>query len=325
MDFQTVVIFPDGRIATSFLDSTTLSHPPGVGMLGRISPAVAIELDTSLDPVLPDLQVTAMSGANQSPKEGDRVVIRATISNLGDAAAGTTSTELRLEDGTVLGSASTGSIAAGASVEVQVPWDTHGVKGEHTITAMADAGLAVAESREGNNLGRLTVTVKGNKVQNGSFEQPSASGSEPEGWSGSSTGAGSTGYASGGDMSDGTHAVTISGTGQSAALYGSPTWTSAPIAVTAGEVLTLNVDVRCTSLSSAPSVGVVYLGAAGELLSKVTLLTAPLTTSGFAALEKTFSVPAGVASVRIVLTGFSATDLRTAGTVTFDDIGLFSN
>jgi hypothetical protein len=29
--------------------------------------------------------------------------------------------------------------------------------------------------------------------------------------------------------------------------------------------------------------------------------------------------------VRIVLTGFSLSDVRTAGTVTFDDIGLFAN
>lgn len=55
-----------------------------------------------------------------------------------------------------------------------------------------------------------------------------------------------------------------------------------------------------------------------------TLLSAPLSTAGaFSALEQTFSVPAGVASLRIVLTGFSPTDTRTRGTVTFDDIGLY--
>jgi hypothetical protein len=30
-----------------------------------------------------------------------------------------------------------------------------------------------------------------------------------------------------------------------------------------------------------------------------------------------------VVKVRVVLFGFAATDLRTAGTVTFDDVGLF--
>jgi hypothetical protein len=35
------------------------------------------------------------------------------------------------------------------------------------------------------------------------------------------------------------------------------------------------------------------------------------------------TLPPGVVQVRVVLFGFSPTDLRTAGTVTFDDIGLF--
>jgi hypothetical protein len=273
-------------------------------------------------PPAPDLQVTGMGGVNQSPKEGDRVVVRATVTNAGDGAAGPSTTELRLDDGTLLGTAATPALGAGASTEVQVGWDTHGVKGERVITATADAGAAVAESREGNNLGRLTVTVKGNKVQNGSFEQPADEGGAPDSWQGSSTGAGSTGYTSS-SASDGSHAVTITGSGGSVALAGLPTWTSAPIAVTPGEALTLTADVRCVGLSSAPSIGLAYLGPAGELLGAVSLLTAPLTTSGFAALEKTFTVPAGVASVRIVLTGFGPTDVRTAGTVTFDDIGLY--
>jgi len=266
-----------------------------------------------------------MAGTNQKPKEGDRVVISATISNTGDGAAGASTTDFRLEDGTPLGTVETAAIAAGASVEVQVAWDTRGVKGEQVIEASADAGDVVAESAEGNNLGRLTVSVRGNKVQNGSFEQPNSAGDGPESWQANSTGAGSTGYSDGGadGSSEGSHAVTISGTGGSVALAGLPSWTSAPIAVSAGELLTLSADVRSVGLSSAPSIGLAYLGPAGELLGKVTLLTAPLATSGFASLEKTFSVPAGVTSLRIVLTGFSATDTQTKGTVTFDDIGLF--
>jgi hypothetical protein len=47
MDFQTVTILPDGRIALSFLDSTTTSVSPTTGQT-RISPALAIELDTTL-------------------------------------------------------------------------------------------------------------------------------------------------------------------------------------------------------------------------------------------------------------------------------------
>lgn len=53
------------------------------------------------------------------------------------------------------------------------------------------------------------------------------------------------------------------------------------------------------------------------------VLTAPLTTSGFATLEQTVTIPAGVARIRVVLVGFAATDTNTSGTVTFDDVGLF--
>jgi hypothetical protein len=35
------------------------------------------------------------------------------------------------------------------------------------------------------------------------------------------------------------------------------------------------------------------------------------------------TLPPGVAQVRVVLLGFSPADLHTAGSVTFDDIGLF--
>jgi hypothetical protein len=47
-------------------------------------------------------------------------------------------------------------------------------------------------------------------------------------------------------------------------------------------------------------------------------------TDGFAALEKTLTVPDGVTQIRVVLTGFAPTDLRTAGTVTFDNVTLYA-
>jgi hypothetical protein len=116
----------------------------------------------------------------------------------------------------------------------------------------------------------------------------------------------------------------MTGTGRSALLGGVPTWTSAPIAVAPGEVLTLQVDVKSVGLSSAPQVSVAYLGAAGELLNTVKVLTAPLTTNGaFETLSQTVTVPANVTSLRIVLAGFNPTDTRTKGTVSFDDVGLF--
>ena len=201
-------------------------------------------------------------------------------------------------------------------------WDTRGANGDYVITATADTLEAVAESDEANNRGQLSVTVRGNKVRNSSFEQPDSAGNGPDGWSGSSTAAGSASWSEGG--SDGQRSASFSGTGGNAALSGVPTWTSEPIAVTPGEVLTLTAKVQVTGASSAPTVGLAYLGPAGSLLQTVKVLTAPLATDGFAALSQNVTIPSGVASVRVVLAGFAPTDLDTSGTVTFDEIGLFA-
>jgi hypothetical protein len=65
----------------------------------------------------------------------------------------------------------------------------------------------------------------------------------------------------------------------------------------------------------------VYFSPLGEVFGAVRLLTAPL---AFETVERTVTVPAGVVKVRVVLTGFAATDVATAGTVTFDNGGLFA-
>ena len=154
-------------------------------------------------------------------------------------------------------------------------------------------------------------------MQNGSFEQ-SASGR-----SGCvvrlDTRAGSATWIAGG--SDGSRSVSISGSGGNAVLSGSPSWTSAPITVTPGQMLDFAVAVRSAGASSAASAGLVYLGAAGQVIGAVTLITAPLTTSSFATLQQTVAIPVGVAQVRVKLTGFALTDTATAGTMTFDVVG----
>jgi hypothetical protein len=259
-----------------------------------------------------------------------RSPITATIKNVGNGPTGavTTTTEFRLDEMAILGRPATPlNLAPNQTATVSVLWDTRSVKGEHVITVKADAPPpttgAVAESNEENNTSTLTVTVQGNKVKNGSFEQQNASGTGPDGWSGQSTGAGSASWSEGG--SDGSKSAATSGNGGNAASSGSPSWTSDPIAVVSGEVLTLAVSVQSVGASSAGSAGLVYLGATGQVLNSVTLLTAPLTTSGFAKLEQLVTIPAGVAQVRVKLVGFAPTDVRTAGTVRFDEVGLFGN
>jgi hypothetical protein len=51
-DFESVSIFPDGRVAVSFLDSTTTMHHPVNGTEGA-APAVAVELSTKLGARIP--------------------------------------------------------------------------------------------------------------------------------------------------------------------------------------------------------------------------------------------------------------------------------
>jgi CARDB len=279
--------------------------------------------DVCPPPPQPDLKVTNLTTSGNQAREGEKVTVTATVQNDGNGAAGASQTEFRLDNTTILGRVSTAALEPGGSVNVSVQWDTRGVKGAHTLYATADAGLAVTESNDNNNTSSLQVTVQGNKVKNGSFEQPNSSGYGPEGWSGSSTGAGSASWSDGG--SDGSKSAGATGNGGNAAGSGSPSWTSDPITVTAGEVLTFSVSISSLNASSAPTAGLVYLGAAGNVLSTVNLITAPLTTSGFTKLQQAVTIPAGVTQVRVRLVGFSPADLRTSGTVRFDEVGLFGN
>ena len=94
--------------------------------------------------------------------------------------------------------------------------------------------------------------------------------------------------------------------------------------MTPGEVLSLRAAVSTSGMSSAPSIGLAYLGPAGALLETVTLASAELRSDGYAVLDEVITVPEGVTQVRVVLAGFAATDVGTKGTVTFDDVGLYA-
>jgi hypothetical protein len=269
----------------------------------------------------PDLAVSDLrAGGSTAPKGGDKVAVTAVITNGGTRPAAASKTEITV-DGKVLATLDTPALAAGASATVSATWDTRGLNGEHVLVATADRAATVTETREDNNLARRTVNVRGNKVSNGSFETPSSSGNGPAAWTASSGGAGTTSWSQGGI--DGSRAATISGNGGSVVLAGMPTWTSDPVAVTGGQVLTLRVAVSAASTSSAPSVGLAYLGAAGQVLDTVRLIEVPTLVSGFTVLETDVTVPAGVATVRVVLSGFAPTDTATRGSVTFDEVGLY--
>ena len=193
----------------------------------------------------------------------------ATVRNVGDMEAGASTTEFELDGATVIASAATSGLAAGASVNVTATWTPRDQAGDHTLTVTADSGGAVMESDEAKQQSRdFTFTVRGNRIENGSFEA-SSSGTSPDSWSSSSTGAGTASWSEGG--SDGVHSVSLTGNGGNALVHGSPSWTSNPVAVTAGETLELYADVRTNGLSSASTAGLVYLGPADDVLRTVRL------------------------------------------------------
>jgi CARDB protein len=271
----------------------------------------------------PDLRVGNLVPSDNQPREGKRVTITATVTNSGDLGAAASQTEITRDGTVVLGRINTPALAPGQSANVSVEWDTQHQQGQHLIRATADWNNTVAESDEANNFREITVTVRGNRVRNGDFEI-AGDNAQPAQWQEEDDAQGRAGHNSwsqGG--SHGAHSASSTGNGGNAALAGSPTWTSDAIAVTPGETLELVTSVRSTALSSAPSAGLVYLGSLGEVIRTVQLITAPLSTVGFTTLEQTVTLPAGVAHVRVVLTGFAATDTATNGTVTFDDVGLF--
>jgi serine protease AprX len=291
---------------------------------GRIDALAAVQTAVAQQP---DLRVTAIrltgsDGPGNSFRQKETVTITATVSNIGATQAGSSKTEFLLDGTTVLGLVDTGSIAPNASRDVSIAWNTrHVPTGDHQLTVTADRNDEVAETTNANNSNSGNVTIRGNKVRNSSFEQDANPDGAPDDWSGQSTGAGSAETADGG--SDGSSSAQTSGNGGNAALHGAPTWTSAPIAVTPGSVLDFEASVSSTSLSSPASAGLAYLNAVGAVVGRVTLVTAPLGTVGFDTLEQVVTIPAGVAQVRVVLTGFSPTDLATAGSTSFDDVGLF--
>jgi hypothetical protein len=210
---------------------------------------------------LPDLAIGASDLSFATNKE--QTTITATVRNPGQAPAA--GVPVRFTDnGTQIGGVQTiASIPAGGSGTASVVWSTKGLKGDRTIGVTVDPANAIAESNEANNSATRVVTVKGNKVQNGDFQQ-SSSGTSPDHWSSS----GATSY-----------------DGNAAGAGAGGSWTSDPIAVLPATAYQLAVDI-----AGSGTAVVQQLSAAGVVLASVPLVP-QLTTL------------AGAAQVRIVLTG----------------------
>ncbi len=258
-----------------------------------------------------DLKVSALTAAQNKPAE---TVLTATVANTGGTDTSGAIVQFRNGD-TVLGQTEPVAVPAGSTADVSYTWNTRGVKGQQTITATVDPGDVIAEEDETNNSSTSTLTIRGNKVTNGSFEQ-SANGTSPDGWSSSSQG---TSYdTTGAHATDGTSAISIAGT----PLGLSPAWSSAPITVDPGQTYNLSAKVASLGIPLPPALQVSFLDPAGRLVGQVTGLTSNLPgTTAVQELLGNVTIPAGVSQIRLTLP--RVTDLSGQGTAWYDDIWMW--
>ena len=123
--------------------------------------------EVTITATAPDLIVSTLKAANNQAPQGAKIPITATISNIGQADAGTSHTKFVLDGSTVLGDIATPAIPAQSYTSVTVTWNTAGVKkGNHTISGTADSRNEVAESDETNNTSApVTIFIQGNKTK----------------------------------------------------------------------------------------------------------------------------------------------------------------
>ena len=94
------------------------------------------------------------------PGTGASWAVDVGVSNVGRNAAPGTSLDVRDPvTGSLIGTAPVPALGAGASATVSVPWDVLGGAGSRQVQAVADAGAAVAEYREDNNVATASVDV----------------------------------------------------------------------------------------------------------------------------------------------------------------------
>ncbi|WP_299445095.1 CARDB domain-containing protein [uncultured Phycicoccus sp.] len=244
------------------------------------------------------LRPTAVESAQPERKQ---TTLSVTVENAGSADADGVAVKV-LDGSTVLGTTAPVKVAAGASRVVTLAWDTRGVNGDRKIRVDVDPQDAVSESDETDNSLTRTITVRGNRVTNGSYEA-SAGGAAPDGW----TGSGGTAYDTSGDRaSDGTDAVGVTG-----GLTGGA-WRS-DVPVEGGTTY----DLALTAVDGTPAVAVTFLDKTGSVVSKidsvdvvVSKIDASVSKIGSSVskidgtvskISGTLAVPAGASTMRLTL------------------------
>ncbi|MFI7660772.1 CARDB domain-containing protein [Micromonospora parva] len=97
----------------------------------------------------PDLVVSSVTWSPASPSEVSPVTLSAVVQNIGSASAGATTVNFSLA-GAVVGSASVGALAAGASTTVTFNAGTRPM-GSYAVAAVVDPANTIVEQNNGNN------------------------------------------------------------------------------------------------------------------------------------------------------------------------------
>ena len=263
-----------------------------------------------------NLKPTAITAAQPERKQ---TTVSVTVTNSGAAAASGVTVEL-FDGTTSVGTTAPVTLAAGATSTVPLVWDTRGIKGDRALKAVVDPRNTVTETSESDNTLTRTVTIKGNRVENGSYEA-SADGTAPNAW----TGSGSTSYdTSGGYATDGTDAVGLAG----GLTPGS--WATGPVSVTAGDTYAFAMSAA----GGTPGLSATFLDTAGNVVSKIAsvdVVVSKIDSSvskidgavskidgSVSKISGTLSAPAGAS--RLVLTAKAPATLPAGATLWLDDV-----
>lgn len=263
-----------------------------------------------------NLKPTSVTAAQPERKQ---TTLSVAVTNAGNAAASGVVVEL-FDGATSLGRTAPVDLAAGASTTVTKVWDTKGVQGDRVLRAVVDPGNTVKESDEGDNSLSRTVTIRGNRVVNGSYEA-SATGTAPDSW----TSSGSTAYdTSGAHATDGGAAVGLTG-----GLTGG-SWSSAPVDVVAGSTHSLAMS----AVGGAPAVSATFLDSTGKVVSKIASVDVVVSKidesvskidesvskigGAVSKISGSLTVPAGAS--RVVLTTTAPATLPAGSTLWLDDV-----
>ncbi|MCS6806449.1 MAG: LamG domain-containing protein [Blastocatellia bacterium] len=151
----------------------TFPPAPGTYTLTLVSAQIAANRNFGNRRVsgLPDLIVRNLRVVPLTIPRGGVAVASFDIVNQGEGQAGSATHQVRLfirrpgaaDVDVLLGTVSTGTLAAGASqsfnVPIRIPTDVP--TGAATIRAIADSGSAVTEANEGNNVAEVQITITG--------------------------------------------------------------------------------------------------------------------------------------------------------------------